>query len=605
MEPMSPLEQLLALQRQLVDMQRQLDNMQQTLSLVLEQLKSAPVSAPHTPPLPVTPGRADLSASRICGPLYIRGTSGSETEQVLLANGIDGSTGQLLLKVALSATRDMIQDDPDNPLSSTSQRGLHRAKQHQYRQHLGPVFGVDEDNLAACRWAVVVNADDDAQVIKALMPLIQQRSMQQGTTLPDLTFHQGERCGEWLVRYLTSYPPEATREWAEKRLKEWHRLPPVLIYQPGESCSDWLARHYVAQGPVDTLNRVLPFYLMLVGRPGPIHTGDTTSIPFDFQYELDMFWGVGRLCFTDTTNQHILDAYTAYAEQVVACEQQESNPPYQPQALFFGTLHDTDLATQQSMQQLIQPLTDDANALVRRWGFDQQLLLARDATRANLERALCGKIAGDRPTLLFSATHGVGFPPDDARLLMHQGALVCQDWTGFGNITREHYFAGEDLPDQTNVQGLIAVCFACFGAGCPQEDQFIFTENRVRPQIAPYPLVAQLPQQLLRRGALAVLGHVERAWSYSFSSPTVPAQTQSFEDLLGRIMAGKRMGFATDQFNLRQGVLSSQVADAIERTKHGRVLDASFSLLWMARNDARNYALLGDPAVRLPWHSQK
>jgi hypothetical protein len=122
--------------------------------------------------------------------------------------------------------------------------------------------------------------------------------------------------------------------------------------------------------------------------------------------------------------------------------------------------------------------------------------------------------------------------------------------------------------------------------------------------VAPYPLVAQLPQRLLERGALAVLGHVDRAWSHSFRKNGVNAQTQRFESVLVRLMQGDRAGLATDQFNMVQGQLSVELADLLMKIKVGlKVSDAELGGLWVARNDARNYALLGDPAVRLPFHT--
>jgi hypothetical protein len=218
---------------------------------------------------------------------------------------------------------------------------------------------------------------------------------------------------------------------------------------------------------------------------------------------------------------------------------------------------------------------------------------------------LHGTADGGQPAILLSATHGIGFPLDDPMLPMHQGALVCQEWEGFGAMQREHWFAGEDLADHVQVTGLIAISFACYGAGCPRKDDFLFSlgdpSRLTRQQIAPAPLVAQLPQRMLAQGALAFLGHVDRAWIHAFHLNDVPAQSQAFEDVLARVMAGKRMGFATDQFNLRQGVLSSILANELENIHYGKQVDTDHvGKLWVARNDARNYALLGDPAVRLP-----
>jgi hypothetical protein len=508
-------------------------------------------------------------------------------------NGIDGVSGRPLVSLGQRTASRLASAAPDAP----DLRALHRYKAEQSRQeHLGVVFGIDEDKLDETRWAILINSADDAALLKALTPLLQHRAAQQGSTMPDLTFQEGETCGAWFNRHTGN------------DTYAWQRRPPVLLYHPGEDCARWLRRHGLSQGPVDP-KRGVPFYLLIVGRPGPLAEGDTAFIPFGFQYELDMFWGVGRLCFTDEHGQHVPADYTAYAEQVVAFEQ--GAPPYRKQITYFGTRHDMDRSTQKSADELIVPLTEghhDSPAIAAQHGFSQQVFLAEAADRFTLEQIVRGAADGGQPALFFSATHGVGLPAEDPRLPLHQGALLCQDWTGFGSIEREHWFAGADLPEQAQVSGLIAVCFACYGAGCPREDQFVFRLNgasggpgRTRNTIAPRALVAQLPQRLLANGALAVLGHVERAWAHSFRGSGAAAQSQAFEDVLARIMAGKRLGFATDQFNMRQGVLSSMLANQLENMSFGKqVSRADLNALWIARNDARNYALLGDPAVRLP-----
>jgi hypothetical protein len=244
-----------------------------------------------------------------------------------------------------------------------------------------------------------------------------------------------------------------------------------------------------------------------------------------------------------------------------------------------------------------------------RYGFGQTVLLGRQATRAALLEQL-----GRRPALLFSATHGLGFPADDPRQMSQQGALVCADWDGLGAVRREHVLAADDIGPHLDVRGLVHVCFACYGAGCPEEESFVYQPGAPARRIAPRALIGQLPQRLLAQGALAVLGHVDKVWSYSFrargeASPGAPAplltaQVQGFEDLVGRILSGKRMGHVTDQFNSHQGALA---VDLLERQRrYGRVradypdlgLD-ELAKVWKMFQNARCYLLLGDPAARL------
>jgi hypothetical protein len=68
-----------------------------------------------------------------------------------------------------------------------------------------------------------------------------------------------------------------------------------------------------------------------------------------------------------------------------------------------------------------------------------------------------------------------------------------------------------------------------------------------------------------------------------------------------RVMKGDRVGQCTDQFNLRWAVLSAELSD-IQRQRSvlpGQVPDSVLANRWVARDDARNYLILGDPAVRL------
>jgi hypothetical protein len=68
--------------------------------------------------------------------------------------------------------------------------------------------------------------------------------------------------------------------------------------------------------------------------------------------------------------------------------------------------------------------------------------------------------------------------------------------------------------------------------------------------------------------------------------------------VLNPILAGQRVGNALDQFNIRWAALTTEIAD---RLKAGTKPEEQTELanLWVARDDARNYIVFGDPAVRL------
>jgi hypothetical protein len=230
------------------------------------------------------------------------------------------------------------------------------------------------------------------------------------------------------------------------------------------------------------------------------------------------------------------------------------------------------------------------------------------ATRARLVELL-----RDPPALLFTASHGMGFPSGHAGQRDGQGALLCQDWGGPGHrIAREHYLAGDDLPAGADLRGMIGFLFACYGAGTPTRDEF--TQRALGPvrakELAPAPLVARLPQRMLAHpggGALAVVGHIDRAWGSAFvwHDPQRKARAHkhlaAFESMLDALLAGKRLGFAMEPFNVRYAELAADLAERIEQIQlDGEPCDdRELAQLWTMSNDARNYAVIGDPAVRL------
>lgn len=364
-----------------------------------------------------------------------------------------------------------------------------------------------------------------------------------------------------------------------------------LGYLEGDTAADWLKRHKVRMDVVDPSNGV-PFYLLLVG--------PAEEIPFEFQYSLDIYFAVGRLWF-DTP-----EAFRHYAESVIRYESATSPVPTVKRAVIFATEHELDPATQLFTRQVAKPLAAAPDgslpALWKRTGFAVHTCLGEEATKANLTELLRNAQSGP-PALLLSGGHGMEFALEDPRQREAQGAMVCQDWNGPGSpIGAEHWFAAADVPPDANLLGMIHFFFACYGGGCPAVDNFDRLNNAPR-QIAKQPFFSKLPQQLLshpKGGALAVLAHIERAWAYSFQSQRGGSQIQGFRDVIARLLRGERIGQATDMFNIRWAAMSTELSELQNDLSRGAdVPMKTLGNLWVARDDARNFMILGDPAVRL------
>ncbi len=366
-------------------------------------------------------------------------------------------------------------------------------------------------------------------------------------------------------------------------------------YRAGERKDQVFERLGVGPGLVDP--QEMPFYVLLIGTP--------EEIPYRFQYQIDVMRGVGRLDFgTD------IEAYARYAQNVVACETGQIALPRR--AAFFAPENPGDKATKLSSQYLVQPLYENLTiaardfelGLVDDWDIHPPYMGEGLATHDQLTQLLGGDPA-QTPALLFSASHGIEFPAGHPAQLRQQGALLCQDWPGVGrDVLRDYYFAGEDIAEDADLLGMMAFFFACYGAGTPQLDQFAAQAFKVREKIAPRGFTAALPQQMLRQGALAVLGHVERAWGYSFISPTGRMTNQSFVTAMRMLMNGEPVGLATDtSFDMRYAELSSDLSADLEELKWdpGYMDDYELANRWTANNDARSYVVIGDPAARIPF----
>lgn len=473
-------------------------------------------------------------------------------------NGIDAETGTYLAQPLTEAEiADLVRGAP---LDKGKTGLLRRLWEIISTGHYALPLDRRPEHIDEVGWGVVFHRDEDPRIKKALEPLVARRIQQVGND----------------------------------------KLSRVLEYRGDEdaSVSGWLNRHGTSLGDEDPTK--VPFYLLLVGGPD--------RIPFDFQQTLDIGYAVGRLHFDDP------DAYGRYAQSVVDYETGEGVARAK-QAVFFASRHEFDPATRMSADLMVNPLADGDPAeeppvrpIAERWGYESRKLWGPGATRAALLEVLAGKDASKRPSLLFSASHGLGlsfdsptYKPKTQRAL--QGALITQDWPGFGSIGAEHYVVAADIADDFQLHGLIAFLFACYSAGTPSHDRFLHKRDQAPPQIAGTPFTAALPQALMGHrngGALACIGHIERAWGTSIlPGRTQQSQLLAFRNAIGRILIGHPVGLALQNFNDRYAQYSAALADLLEVAGFASVPEAALASAWLLRNDAQGYVLLGDPAVRL------
>jgi hypothetical protein len=474
-------------------------------------------------------------------------TAPAQVPNLVYVNGIDAETGQYAF--APRSSDELAKQVLVRPGVATFSE-LHAESPRSF----GVPFGMDPNKLDDTGWGIVFHEDSPPELQAALQPLV-----------------------------------EARRSQAGDRFK-------ILDFKKGEQTRSWYQRHQVSAGNVDP--EIVPYYLVLVGPPD--------LIPYEFEYLLSVEYGVGRLSF-DTAGE-----YEQYARSIIAYERAGS-VSNEKEIVYWGTRHFGDPPTDLSASLLIEPLANGiagaAGSLKRpihtHVGFERKLRLGDDATKASLLEVLH---AQKPPAMLFTASHGMAVRSGRPNQRSDQGALVCQDWPAFTLPRTEHVLAAADIGDDANVHGVVAYLYACFGAGTPDRDQFLMhlTQAENAPRLAPQPFIAALPKRLLTHpngSALAVIGHVDRAWGFSIRPPkTSNAQIGTFRNSIGYALTGAPIGYAMcGQFGARFAALSTALANWTSPTAPPgmRLGDRELVTYWLERNDAQNYVLLGDPAVRI------
>lgn len=465
----------------------------------------------------------------------------------IILNGLNPVTGEYLVPPLDERTAAKAAAAGQQPHAAVAEMHANLT-----RKTLGLPFPLQPEKIEDSGWGIITHAQEDPAVLQALEPLFQHRL---------------------------------------KQINNDHRVK-KLIYK-GEKFIDWLAGNNVAPGSVKPDK--VPFYLLVVGDP--------ERIPFEFTQLLDIEYAVGRLHLDSAAD------YALYAQSVIDYET-SSGATNNKEAIFFGTKHINDAATQLSCQSLVTPLADGldgAPGVAQVLKFQSQNLLGPAATKTALLGVLSRPKGQNPPALLFSATHGIGWPLGDPRQAGQQGSLVCAEWKGLGfsplPFPPDTYLAAQDLDASANVRGLIAFHFACFGAGTPRTDRFSFHPPDPPAQLAPQAFFSPLPKRLLSHPngpALAAIGHIERAWATSIQPPNVDPQIQPFQNALLKILSGVPLGLALTDFSLAYGqfaaLLSGMLADKLDGLP---VDDNQLAVTWTQQNDAEAYTLFGDPAIKL------
>jgi hypothetical protein len=431
------------------------------------------------------------------------------------------------------------------------------------------------DDLARQGWAVVAPADADGARLEAL------------------------------VRELVAARAEDQRAEVLSI-----RVPPGM---DSAAANQWKASVYPTLYGEDEARR--PRYLLILG--------DLDRVSLDTQQVLAQDGITGRLACADDSG------YAAYVHKVLAWQRAPSQQD-RARALFY-TVHDGTSATAAGHSKLIVPCHDRCVRAARDKprSFPASAVESHGAHSPDPDELL-RLSAARHPSVLLSMSHGMGPPrrrrwsPTEAREL--QGAM------SFGS---EGALEVRDLASGPFLPGGLWIYFACFGAGTPRTSAYHHWLQMLADQgmaeLGPVSetlrglddgggFISGLGKAALANpnGPLAVLSHIDLAWSYSYEELRVGGEHDSrrvsgsnrslnFFHLISKLVAGARAGAASLALKLRLGAVGAELNAHYNRCKQGGAIEGgspqellALGNLWMLHQDLLGFTLLGDPAVRLP-----
>lgn len=416
--------------------------------------------------------------------------------------------------------------------------------------------GGDPQDLPRQRWGVIAPKGPDGDRLLAVVePLIKHRAAQQGAPV------------------------------------ERYRVPEGM---DGPAAERWKRRFFDRGGSVDAL----PRYVLILGDL------DQVSIAVQHALQADSF--VGRLAFDAEAG------YAAYVAKVLAAETGTPQARYGP--LGFYTVHDGTAATRLGHRHLAAPCLASLRQRLDEGTFEGDAVHDEGEAAPSLD-ALVTAAKFDRPGVLFTISHGLGAPrsgwQDAARMRRLQGALSVGD----------DLLEVEALAQGAFVRHGLWFALACYGAGTPSTSAYRpWLESLAQqghstdvaallaglPKPGDRPFIAAGPKAALANpdGPLAIIGHVDLAWTHAFSDTDGRTldRSERFAKVIRDALRGDRVGSAHHALARFAGAASSELATMYgSEARGGRVDPLRRARIWMLRQDVADYILLGDPATRLPF----
>ncbi len=363
-----------------------------------------------------------------------------------------------------------------------------------------------------------------------------------------------------------------------------------LLFHNGDpdEWGNWLQDSYFALALED---KTVPKYILIVGGPD--------QVPFGFQSLLDTVASVGRVDFDS------VDDLVTYASKLIRLEKL-TDPVVAREAVVFAPDAGATDPTHFSRRFMAEPLAD---LMSNEFKLATTRVLGNDAIKA----ALVGALAGAKPAIVYTASHGLGAAgePYDVQT-RYNGAICCQ---APGGLTLADLFGADDVPTDGKpfLEGSIFFQFACFGYGTPAVSEYAHWQTGKVEKNADHDFVAALPKRLLAhpKGPIAFIGHLDTAFLAGFDDENAPEilerwhnRISPFVGALRSLLGVQPSGLAMQPMNERYSTLNALLTNTYDRVQRNAMQwtpesQTRFLDSWLLRGDAQNYMVFGDPAVSL------